>query len=411
MSAAYPGRTGPRRLAGVAFLLVPALLIWLSIAFYDKKFTKVDMVTLQTAGLGEEMHPHADVKVRGVVVGEVRSIAASGSGATLRLAIQPDKVSLLPANVSAQLLPTTLFGQRYVALVAPADPTPERLTAGHIITEDRSSSAVALQQVLDDLNQFLNAIKPAELSVTLTALSQALRGRGTQIGQTLVTLDSYLKQVNPNLPQLNADIRELAKLSGTYNSTAPQILQALQDFSVTGKTIADQKANLDQLYSTVTSSAQDLSSFLESNSDNIIRLAADGKPTLALLAKYSPQLPCTLKMLTDFAPLMDQVLGKGKDPGLHVDVTTVPATRPYKPGKDKPVYRATGNPSCYPASSTAATLQAGAKNAPGLANSAQENELVNELIAPALQSTPEELPNWSSVLVGPLYRGTEVKVK
>ena len=55
--------------------------------------------------------------------------------------------------------------------------------------------------------------------------------------------------------------------------------------------------------------------------------------------------------------------------------------------------------------------RANAKNAPGLANSAQENELVNELLAPALQSTPEELPNWSSVLVGPLYRGTEVKVK
>jgi phospholipid/cholesterol/gamma-HCH transport system substrate-binding protein len=408
MSAVYPGRTGPRRLAGVAFLLVPALLIWLSVAIYDKKFTKVDMVTLQTAALGEEMHPHADVKLRGVVVGEVRSISASGSGATLRLAIEPDKVSMLPANVSAQLLPTTLFGQRYVALVAPADPTPERLTAGHVITQDRSSAAVALQAVLDDLNQFLNAIKPAELSVTLTALSQALRGRGTQIGQTLVTLDSYLKQVNPDLPRLNADIRELAKLSGTYNSTAPQILQALQDFSYTGKTIADQKADLDQLYSTVTGSAQDLSGFLEANSGNIIRLSADGRPTLALLAEYSPQLPCTLRMLTDFAPLMDQVLGKGtKEPGLHVDVTTVPATAPYKHGKDKPAYTATGNPGCYPA----ATLQTTAKGAPGLANSAQENELVNELLAPALQSTPEELPNWSSVLVGPLYRGTEVKVK
>jgi len=103
-----------RRLAGVAFLLVPALLVWLSIAVYDKKFTEVSWVTQETASAGGEMHPHADVKLRGVVAGEVREISSDGA-ATPKLAIQPDKVRLLPRNVSAQLLPTTLFGQRFVA--------------------------------------------------------------------------------------------------------------------------------------------------------------------------------------------------------------------------------------------------------------------------------------------------------
>ncbi|MGH3239999.1 MAG: MCE family protein, partial [Spirillospora sp.] len=47
----------------------------------------------------------------------------------------------------------------------------------------------------------------------------------------------------------------------------------------------------------------------------------------------------------------------------------------------------------------------------GPANSASENDLVNELAAPALDEVPEELPDWSSVLVGPIYRGTEVTVR
>lgn len=34
------------------------------------------------------MHPLADVKVRGVVVGEVRSITADGAGAKLELALK-----------------------------------------------------------------------------------------------------------------------------------------------------------------------------------------------------------------------------------------------------------------------------------------------------------------------------------
>lgn len=37
-----------QRLTGVAFLLVPALLIWLSIAIYNKQFTDVTTVTLRT---------------------------------------------------------------------------------------------------------------------------------------------------------------------------------------------------------------------------------------------------------------------------------------------------------------------------------------------------------------------------
>jgi phospholipid/cholesterol/gamma-HCH transport system substrate-binding protein len=47
----------------------------------------------------------------------------------------------------------------------------------------------------------------------------------------------------------------------------------------------------------------------------------------------------------------------------------------------------------------------------GLANSPQENELITELAAPALGAAPTSLPDWTSVLLGPIYRGTEVTVK
>ena len=98
-----------RRLVGVVFLLVFALLVWLSVALYNKQFTPVAMVTLYTDSVGNEMHPGADVMVRGVQVGEVRSISADGTGARLELAIQPNMVAHLPANVTAMMVPTTLL--------------------------------------------------------------------------------------------------------------------------------------------------------------------------------------------------------------------------------------------------------------------------------------------------------------
>ncbi|MFI6518967.1 MCE family protein [Spirillospora sp. NPDC050679] len=414
--------TAGRRLAGVVFLLVPALLIWLSIAVYDKRFTAVSMVTLKTASAGNEMHPHADVKLRGVVVGEVRTITADGAGATLKLALHPDKLRLLPRNVQAQMLPTTLFGQRYVALIPPASASPDRLSAGDVIGQDRSSNAIELQRVLDNLLPLLTAVRPAKLSATLTAVSQALDGRGTDLGRTLVELEAYLRRFNTELPALNQGIRELATLSHHYSEAAPDILQALTDLTRTSRTIAAQRDELAELYESVTSASQDLTGFLRENSANLIRLSATSRPSLEVLAEYAPALPCTLKMVTEFVPLMDRVLGKGTGrPGLHVEVRTMPSKGRYLPGRDRPVYKAGGGPHCYPApyggpAARSAPAAAGgpvavARGGLGLPNSPEENRLVNELLAPALQEVPEALPDWSSVLVGPVYRGTEVTLR
>ncbi|MBO2455890.1 MCE family protein [Actinomadura barringtoniae] len=413
--------TVARRLAGVVFLMVPILMVGLCVAVYDKKFTKVSMVTLQTAGTGNALHRYADVKLRGVTVGEVRQISATGSGATLKLAIQPDKVAMLPANVTAQMLPTTLFGQRYVALIPPAQPSPARLTAGSVISQDRSSNSIELQQVLDNLMPLLTAVQPSKLATTLGAIAQAMDGRGTQLGQTMVQLDAYLKKMNPKLPELNRDITQLVSLTRNYDEATPEILQALNDATYTSRTLVDQQAGLSTVYSSVTASSRDLTDFLNENSGNIIRLSSHSRPSLAVLAKYSPELPCTLRMLNDFIPRMDRVLttdpdsGK-KQPGLHVDVKTTDSHGAYRPGKDRPVYNDKGGPDCYPVpygggGTSAATDVKISRGGLGLPNSPEENRLVNALLAPGLGEVPGALPDWSSVLAGPIYRGQEVTIR
>jgi phospholipid/cholesterol/gamma-HCH transport system substrate-binding protein len=395
-----------RRLVGLAFLMVLCLLVWLSIAVYQKKFTDVAMVTLRTGSAGNEMHPHADVKLRGRVVGEVRAITADGNGARLRLALQPGALSRLPANVTAQMLPTTLFGERYVALVPPPDPTPARLAAGATIGPDRSADAIELERVLTNVLPLLTAVRPEKLSATLTAIAQALQGRGGELGDTMVRFDAYLAKLNPQLPALNADLAELVRVTRLYGDASPDLIQALTDFTTTSRTIADQRANLAALYGSVTGSAQDVTAFLRENSANIIRLSADSRPTLEKLARYAPSFPCTLRTLAEFVPAMDRALGKGtNEHGLHVTVTVVPSLGKYVPGRDKPVYDAGGGPHCYSVPYTGTPAGLGVPNSPG------ENDLVNELVAPGAGIPPRSLPDWSSVLVGPLYRGAEVRLK
>ncbi|MFJ3325988.1 MCE family protein [Streptomyces griseus] len=426
-------RTARRRLAGVAFLLVPAVLVWVSVSVYQKDFTDDATVTVRTGSVGNEMHTHADVKLRGVVIGQVRSIATDGEGARLTLAIDRDKLGRIPADVTAQMLPTTLFGARFVALVPPRIPTGSTLRAGAVIPQDRSSNAIELEQVLDNVLPLLTAVKPEKLSATLNAVSQALEGRGERLGETLTTLDGHLKKFNPQLPTLNADIKELVKVSTLYADAAPDVLDALTDATVTSSTLADQEARLAGLYGTTTAAAQDVTSFLRENKDNLIRLSASSRPSLQLLAEYAESFPCTLRTMAGFVPAMDKALGKGTDqPGLHVSVKAVASKGKYVPGKDTPVYDSTGGPHCYSVpyvgkhAPTADTRRAADVTAPpptpdngddgtdtalGLPNSPEESRLVNELVAPSLKVRPGDLADWSSVLIGPAFRGAEVKLK
>jgi phospholipid/cholesterol/gamma-HCH transport system substrate-binding protein len=400
-----------RRGAGALFLLVLVLLGWLSVAAYQKKFTAVTMVTLYTSSAGNEMNLGAEVKVRGVVVGEVRQITADGSGARLELAIDPGMAGALPANVSAQMLPATLFGERYVDLLLPAKPSQQLLANGSVITQDRSGDALELERVLNNLLPLLNATEPDKLSLVLNALGQGLRGRGAELGRTLTTLNSYLGQLNPQLPALDTDIRELAGLARTFDAAAPGIVSALNDFTATSQVVVRQRAGLTALLANLTTAATDLRSFLAANQQNIIALSADSQSSLSILATYAPEFPCTLQALVDFEPAINKILGQGtSEPGLHVNVNVVPSLGRYLPGRDTPAYGDNTGPHCYPVPFAGVKLH-DVVGGTGPGGAPQDSALVTELVALTLGRPPAAVPGWSSLLVGPLYRGTDVVLK
>ncbi|WP_406629988.1 MCE family protein [Amycolatopsis sp. WGS_07] len=391
------------QLAGVAFLGVLALLGYLAVAIYDKDFDDSALVTLEADRVGSQLAPTAEVKVKGVPFGEVRAVRSTPAGAEIDLALDPAKIGQLPGNVSARLLPKTVFGERYVNLVLPARPV-GALRAGDVIAQDRSANAIELERVLGDLLPLLRAVQPEKLNSSLGAISLALDNRGKPLGDSIVRLRDLLAKLNPLLPQFKADITGLADAADVYTGAAPDILQALSDLSTTAKTIVDTRGDLGSLYSSVTGAAGNLNDFLRKNADNIIGVSAASRPSLELLSRYSPEFPCLFDAVNRLKPLMEKALGKGtNEPGLHVTLTVQDPREKYVPGRDSPRYDATGGPQCYGggAAPGAAEGDLGPANSPG------ERRLIAELLEPSLG----EVPDWSSVLIGPALRGTEVTVR
>ncbi len=445
-----------RRLLGVAFLGVLVLFVTLTLATYNKAFTSTTDVVLRTNSAGNQLLPDSDVKVRGMVVGEVRDIRSNGNGAVLTLALQPDKARELPANVSARLLPKTLFGERYVSLDLPQQPSSKVLRSGDLIDEDRSQTTVELERVLSDLMPVLQAVHPEELATTLNALDQALAGRGKPLGETLSQLNTYLQGINPSMPQLQENLRQLVGFAQTYQQAAPDALQALANLTTTSRTLVQQRQNLDAMTTQLTASSNDLTTFFQQNGKNLIRLNESARPTLDVLAKYAPEDKCFLTRMADWIPRANQIFGAGTNqPGLHITLEVTkdrgkyvpgeepqnldkrgprcynvnprpnpfpqyPPDGPIKDGSNPPPAAKTSNSGLNPASSgaqstaqsAATTMQQAVKSTDlGVVNSPDERDFVDALLAPSLGVNPGQVPDWSSLLVGPLLRGAEVSYR
>ena len=414
------------RLSGVAFLVVLALLVGLAIASYDKTFVHVVPVTLKADHVGNQLEPPADVKLRGIIVGEVRGVHSNGSGATVDLALNPSTVGLIPSNVEARFLPKTLFGEKYVDLVIPEQPSPRHIAAHDVIPQDRSSTAIELERVLDDVLPLLQTVKPAQLSATLNAFADALEGRGSQLGQNAALARRYFTALDPELPAIQDDLVKLAQVTQIYADAAPDLVATLRNFATSTATIAAKAKTYESFLAGTSGFADVTRQILSENEDHLIRLASVSRPTLQLLARYSPEFPCLLQGLTESNDFIGKAFANHE---LHITLEVVRPRSKYNPGVDDPAWGDRSGPNCrhlpHPPYNQAhpdpgTRLNDGTAAGPSgdaiptflqqsaLPGAADEKALIDPLLAPTLDESPSEVPDIATLLFGPMVRGTVV---
>jgi phospholipid/cholesterol/gamma-HCH transport system substrate-binding protein len=425
----HDSRAEHRRLlvAGVAFLSVIGLLVATSIAIYQKVFDDVTMVTIKADRAGLQLAKFGDARVNGVLVGQVRSISQDGKEAVIRVALEPDAAREIPDNVSVQILPTTLFGQKFISFVTPDDPSAAPLRDGAVIPADRVETNVELNRILARLFPLLRSVRPADLNATLNALATALGGRGEQLGETLDKLDSYLGAIDDHLPTLRQDLVLLAEVADTYNVAAPDLLGVLDNVTVTSRTIVEQRRELDVFFGEIAGLADTSRTMLAENEANLIRIGEVTAPVMRLLAVYSPQYPCLLKGLARYEPRLSNVF-RGNMIRQYF-VFNTPQYREYDQ-RDRPVYGEIGHgPWCAglpyppvpipsqpldngtdmdenpPRSTLPGTQPARASASSGTAGTPGDQAIVNALLAGRTGAPADSYGSLGSLMYGPMVRG------
>jgi virulence factor Mce-like protein len=329
-------RSGSLKVLGAAFLALMLFFLWITWAFFTKAFVNYDAVTLKTDTTGVNLPQNADIKLRGMIVGEVRKVEPDGDGVKLLLAMNPKLIKDVPKDVTAQLIPKTLFGEKYVALIPPAHDNGESLRAGDTIT--KADVPIEVETLLNDLYPLLDAVDPANLSYTLSAVSTALEGRGKQLGETLVQANSYLQKANPDIPQLIDDLTKLGTVSDGYANAMPDLGRLLRNTVVTGNTIVAKKSQLTAFFDEATALSNTLTTFTKDNGDNIKELNKISRPILETVGEYSTTFPCFLAAMHTLIPRLDSAYRDGR---LHINIEVIAQPDAYASNENLSVSKQT----------------------------------------------------------------------
>ncbi|WIM86975.1 MCE family protein [Candidatus Mycobacterium wuenschmannii] len=294
----------PYRVAGLIVFLIFALVLWLVYLQYKGEFVEKTKLTMLSDRAGLVMDPGSKVTYNGVQIGRVDSIdeiQRDGKPAVkFGLDVYPKYLHLIPANVDAKIVATTVFGEKYVSMTAPENPSPQRITPKTTI--DARSVTTEINTLFQTITEIAEKVDPVKVNLTLSAAAQALSGLGDKFGQSIINGSAALDDVNPRMPIIRHDIQQLARLGDTYADASPDLFNFLNNASTTAHTVHAQEKDLDQALLAATGFGATGADIVNRGGPYLARGAKDLVPTAQLLDTYSPELFCSVRNLHDSEP-------------------------------------------------------------------------------------------------------------
>jgi phospholipid/cholesterol/gamma-HCH transport system substrate-binding protein len=342
-------RRPPLKLAGAILLIVLALITTFVSLEFRGKLTPTTQLTMLSSRSGLVMDPNSKVTFNGVEIGRVKSISAQmedgREAAKLLLDVNPRFIPLIPSNVNADIQATTIFGNKYVSLSSPANPSPARITSSDVI--DVRSVTVEFNTLFETVTSIAEKIDPVKLNLTLSATAESLTGLGTKLGKSLVNANAALQDINPRLPRLQYGLQRVADFADIYTAYGPDFWDALDNALTTARTINAQRGDLDAALLAAAGFSNTGADVFERGMPYFVRAMSDLVPTSQLLNTYSPSLFCLIRNYADLVPLADSSFG-GNGFSLDANAELLGAPNAYVYPENLPRVNARGGPGGAP---------------------------------------------------------------
>jgi phospholipid/cholesterol/gamma-HCH transport system substrate-binding protein len=339
----------PFKAAGAVLLVLLAAAGTFIYLQFRGAFAEKTPLTLLSPRAGLVVDPGSKVTYNGVEIGRVAAISqvdVSGTPkAKLSLDVDPRYLAFIPANVTADVKATTVFGNKYVSFTSPEDPTPQRISSRDVIGV--SSVTTEFNTLFETVTSIAEQVDPVKLNATLSATAETLTGLGDRFGNSIRDTNQILDDVNPRMPQIRHDNQRVADLADVYADASPDLWAGLQNAVTTARTFNAQRANIDAALMAAIGFSNTGADSFERAGPYLVRGAEDLVPTSRLLDEYRGMIFCTIRNYYDVEPLIHRTLG-GNGYSLASAGTVLGAGNPFIYPDNLPRVNAKGGPEGRP---------------------------------------------------------------
>ncbi|RSS36520.1 MCE family protein, partial [Streptomyces sp. WAC08241] len=291
--------------------------------------------------------PQSAVKVNDVAVGRVTAIDLVPGSWTARVTLRINGDVRLPADAGARLEQSSLLGEKYVQLVAPASGGTGRsgvrqtaagqgdggrLADGSVIPLARTSRNTEVEEVFGALSLLLNGGGVNQLKTITRELNAALGGREPEVRSMLNRVNTLVGNLDAHRGDITRALDGVNRLSATLAGRKKDVDTVLTGLSPGLKTLENQRGSLlTMLRALDTLSGVAVTTVNASKKDMVADLKALA-PTLRALADAGADLPASLQVLLTY-PFTDEVMRgvKGDYLNTYLHLAAVPGTEVIPP--------------------------------------------------------------------------------
>ena len=226
----------------------------------------------------------------------------------------------------AKIQATTVFGNKYVSLTSPENPSAQPVTSNTLI--DATSVTTEFNTVFQTLVELAQKRRPGQGEPHTQRGRAGAERVGGKFGQSIVNGNKILADLNARMPTIRHDIQQVAALADVYTTAAPDLLAALKNAVTTARTLNRHQAELDAALLAAGGFAVTGEDIFTRSKPYLIRLLADLSPTAQLLDIYSPEVFCMLRNFAELAPKV-AVLESGNHYSAQLGVALAGTENPY----------------------------------------------------------------------------------
>ena len=314
-----------------------------------------------------DLVPFSAVKVADATVGHVKSVRIHDRHAEVVCQLK-DSVRL-PANATAQLSQTSLLGEKFIQLAAPAtEPPTGQLRNGAVIGLASTDTDATVEDVLGALSLLLSGGGLAQLHTIATELSTALDGHEATARDLLSQLTTFATALDTQKEHIIAAVEHIDALTTTVRAQEAALTQAVDVMPSALAILADDRVQLTRLLTSLRGlGTVAVRTIRGSRADLAANLKAL-RPTLTALAEVGDVIPKTLEAIITY-PTADGVekayAGDYGNIAITVDTSSASLTQTFGGSIPGPIASGLPLPTAVP-SAVASLLPTALPSLPGV---------------------------------------------